>query len=1010
MLDLDEFAKGDEVDQAFVKENSVDGFGEIEAKAEETSNGDFSEEKKPFIQITSLEDVEMADLGSHDEPAMEKKQSDHNLSVKSKRGASATSSFYNSWTNPDRSLFRYDRYEETINMKGRNVATEFESLDQMLKRTGDEQAKLERLETKVARGMTAEEAVKELEEDDGAEVSKSTIGTWDGVFASCILNIFGVIMFLRLPWIVGQAGIWLGCGIILLSGVVVLLTTLSMSAICTSGRVFEGGAYYLISRSLGPEIGAAVGIMFSIGLCVAVSMYVIGFCETLVGNLGAIITGDELNDIRIWGFVLVTICLCMVLVGIGWIIKLQLFLLAFICFVILSFFIGSFTETDPGKGVIGFSDGLSGGNFGENSAPDFRPFQGVDYGFFQVFGIFFPAVTGIMAGANISGDLENPAENIPKGTLYAVGISLAVYLLMAIFIGIVGTRDGEGGDTNSGLHNDTLVMAYMTFWAPLIYGGIYAATFTSALASLVGAPRVLYKVASDNILPISYFAKLDAGGNPRRGYFLAYGVACCCIAIGELNVIAPLITPFFMITYALINYSCFMLETFKSPGWRPSFVWFNKWTAIVGAIFCVVIMFLTDYVSAFVASSIAFGIYKYVENTDIDINWGTAMESRSHVNALNAVLRLRKDKSHIKNFRPNILVHTGAPDDRKHLLYFGQTLREFQSMLIYCNISIGDYRRNIAEYRQTHQDGYIQSGVTIGRNGQPLPEYPKVKGLFNSVLAADFRTGNNMALQLCGIGALKANTMMMGFKEQWYDPKKENKHGKPSPSTKEYVGMIGDTLAMGMGVMICRHMDHIDWMQPTMYRDDLTVNVELGINTIDVWWLMDDGGLSILIPHIMTQHKFWRHPNTHIRMLIPATLADIPNLKKLADTFTRDLHLDIHVEPIDIGEGDMMESPMGQTVRIEMDKIHDFKNHKRKKVTERWMRIAELVREYSRQAAMVFITCPYPKDDVSAEEFMSRIDLVSNIPRSMVRANPEYVPTVLIRGAAKELYLTYYLE
>jgi len=1090
MLDLDAFAKGSDDEEEEENETKAEEQPpNIEDSKRETSG--------TIISVTSMDNVEMMPMNQEEDP--KRHVSDKNLSVNK---TSATSSFYNSWTNPDNSLFRHDRYEATINMKKRNVVSEFESLDRLLSQKGEEQAKLQRMETKIAMGMDMEEAAKE-------EPEKPKIGTWDGVFASCILNIFGVIMFLRLPWVVGQVGIWMGCGIILLSGVVVTLTTLSMSAICTSGRVFEGGAYYLISRSLGPEIGAAVGILFSIGLSVAVSMYVIGFCETLVDNLGAVITGNDLNDIRIWGFILVTICLGMVLFGIGWIIKLQLGLLAFLIIVILSFFVGCFTEEDAAKGVVKFGDGLSS-NFGENSGP-------ADGGedFFIVFGVFFPAVTGIMAGANISGDLENPAENIPKGTLYAVGISIATYLIMAIFIGIVGDRTPPGNSGDDGLIDNFLIMANMSVFGPLIYGGVYAATFTSALASLVGAPRVLYKVASDNILPISYFAKLDGGGNPVRGYFVAYGIACCCIAIGELNAIAPLITQFFMITYALINYSCFMLEIYKSPGWRPSFIYFNKWTAILGAIMCVVIMFLTDYISALVACSIAIGIYKYVQHADIDINWGTAMQSRSHVNALTALLKLRKDKSHIKNFRPNILVHVGAPDDRKHLLYFGQTLREFQSMVVYCNISIGDYRQNINEYRASHQDGYIQSGVTMGRNGQPLPETPKVKGLFNSVLAGDFRTGNHMALQLCGLGALKANTMMMGYKEEWYNSDRKQKsdkpkrierkpsqdeemvaellrddtqnHGndtlradaggelirddtkyntihladkfrakdgstirfegdtlredalqeielqkemeelekkrsdlreslkkepkkKPSPSNDEYVGMISDTLAMGMGVMICRHMENINWQEPTMYPKPNSVDVERGIETIDVWWLMDDGGLSILIPHMMSQHKFWRYHGTHIRMLIPCTLADIPNVKKLADTFTKDLHLDIHVEPVDIGEGENMESPMGQTVRIEMNKIHDVKNHSRKKVTERWMRIAEMVREYSRNAHMCFITLPNPDDKVSAEEYMSRIELVSNIPRTMVRANPDYVPTVLIRGAAKELYLTYYLE
>merc|ERR1719204_1058445 len=215
--------------------------------------------RQPVISITSLDDSGMVEMmEKKEEEELTKKTSDKNLSVDSKRKTgSSTSSFYNSWTNPNNSLFRNDRYEETINMRHRNVANEFESLEQLLKRTGEEQVKVQRMETKMAlQGMTEDE-VRDEEASEAAAEDKPKIGTWDGVFASCILNIFGVIMFLRLPWVVGQAGIWLACGIILLSGVVVLLT--------------------------------------------AVSMYVIGFCETLVGNVGIIFfdnpEGDPINDI-----------------------------------------------------------------------------------------------------------------------------------------------------------------------------------------------------------------------------------------------------------------------------------------------------------------------------------------------------------------------------------------------------------------------------------------------------------------------------------------------------------------------------------------------------------------------------------------------------------------------------------------------------------------------------------------------------------------------------------------
>eukprot|EP00494_Astrolonche_serrata_P025727 UN25988 len=339
--------------------------------------------------------------------------------------------------------------------------------------------------------------------------------------------------------------------------------------------------------------------------------------------------------------------------------------------------------------------------------PDYRKFEGVEYDFFSVFGVFFPAVTGIMAGANISGDLINPSENIPKGTLWAVGVSIFTYCIMAIFIGAVAERDGENADgtanTDGGSHNNKLIMTEISAWGPLILCGVYAATLTSALASLVGAPRILMKTAKDGLIDkLKFFAVTNENGDPIRGYFLAYGVSCAFIAIGELNQIAPLITMFFMITYALINWSVFALEFYKSPGWRPAFQHYNQWTALSGAILCVIIMFLANWAIAILSVLIAAGIYKYIEWSDPDVNWGTAMQSRHYSSALSSILRLRKDTAHVKTFRPKFLVLTGSVHERRHLVYFGQTLREFQSLIVYANISIGNYRQNLTKYRDSN--------------------------------------------------------------------------------------------------------------------------------------------------------------------------------------------------------------------------------------------------------------------------------------------------------------------
>ena len=324
-------------------------------------------------------------------------------------------------------------------------------------------------------------------------------------------------MFLRLPWVVGQAGVILTIVIILLAGFVVTLTALSMSAISTNGEIQAGGAYYMISRAIGPKIGGAIGLIFSIANGIAVALYIVGFCETFVDNLGSSgsLTGNELNDVRIYGLILLVICLIMVLIGVGWVIKLQLSLLALLVCSILSFLIGSFITSDNlDKGFLGWG----GSTLSDNLWPDFQKFDGIDYKFFDVFAVFFPAVTGIMAGANISGDLRNPSENIPKGTLWAIGVSTIVYIIMAIVAGAVANREY--------LISDSLFMVTVSFFGPLVLAGIYAATFSSALASLVGGPRLLQAVSKDKIIPsLGYFAETNDKGDPVRAYFVTF--FCC---------------------------------------------------------------------------------------------------------------------------------------------------------------------------------------------------------------------------------------------------------------------------------------------------------------------------------------------------------------------------------------------------------------------------------------------------------------------------------------------------
>ncbi|KAI8434405.1 hypothetical protein MSG28_012443 [Choristoneura fumiferana] len=286
------------------------------------------------------------------------------------------------------------------------------------------------------------------------------LGWIQGVLIPCLLNIWGVMLFLRISWVVSQAGIGLSLIIIAISAIVCVITTLSMSAICTNGEVKGGGIYYIISRSLGPEFGASVGIIFAFANAVAASMNTIGFCDSLndlMKTQGVKIIDNGLMDVRIVGTVALIVMCIICAVGMDWESKAQNFLIAIIVAAMVDFVVG--TLMGPGspdviaQGFVGFSTKT----FSDNFAPDWRYSEGLNQDFFSVFAIFFPSVTGIQAGANISGDLKDPASAIPKGTLLSLAISMVSYAAMVLFSGAGALRDASGNVTDLILKDNNTV-------------------------------------------------------------------------------------------------------------------------------------------------------------------------------------------------------------------------------------------------------------------------------------------------------------------------------------------------------------------------------------------------------------------------------------------------------------------------------------------------------------------------------------------------------------------------
>ncbi|VDM65821.1 unnamed protein product [Strongylus vulgaris] len=399
----------------------------------------------------------------------------------------------------------------------------------------------------------------------------------------------------------------MGSLIVLLASLVTTITAISTCAICTNGDVKGGGAYFLISRSLGPEFGGSIGLIFSVANAVGAAMYIVGFAETvrdLFREAGFKIIDADLWDVRIVGFITCIVLMSIIFIGTQFESRMQMFLLVILTASIIDYWIGSVFPPNNAA-ILRGATGYSYTTLFENLLPSFR---GED--FFSVFAVYFPAATGIMAGANISGDLADPQRAIPMGTLLAIGITTVVYLATVWMTGSTCVRYAEHSgrlafvcghscliDPNStdadgisppiwngtnfippecavnqtcpyGLMNYFQIMEMESLWGPLITAGIFAATLSSALASLVSAPKVFQAVCKDRLFPkIGYFAKaFGKNEEPRRAYVLTFIIAMCIIGIGDLNAIAPIISNFFLASYALINYACFDASFADSPG------------------------------------------------------------------------------------------------------------------------------------------------------------------------------------------------------------------------------------------------------------------------------------------------------------------------------------------------------------------------------------------------------------------------------------------------------------
>nr|XP_022904226.1 bumetanide-sensitive sodium-(potassium)-chloride cotransporter [Onthophagus taurus] len=919
-------------------------------------------------------------------------------------------------------------------------------------------------------------------EKNGLPISEGQLkfGWIQGVLVRCLLNIWGVMLFLRLSWVVAQAGVGESILLILTTTCVTAITSLSMSAISTNGVIKGGGTYYMISRSLGPEFGGSIGLIFSLANAVACAMYVVGFCEALQDLLGTFnvkIVDGNVQDIRIIGAITLVVITGIVIFGLKWEAKAQNVLLVILLVAIVDFFIGSLigpkNEHDIQRGFIGYNVSL----FNENFFPDYRVFEGVHHNFFSVFAIFFPAATGILAGANISGDLRDPQKAIPKGTLLSILLTSLSYILIAIVCGFTVMRENIVCENSTGVaemildnftqngtchvygsHHSFQVIELVSYFGPLIYAGCFAATLSSALASLVSAPKVFQALCEDKLYPYIFWYAKGYGQNnePVRGYILTFVIAMGFILIGELNLIAPLISNFFLAAYMLINFSTFHASLAKPVGWRPTFKYYNMWLSLLGAIMCVLVMFLISWWTALITFAAVLALYLIVSIRKPAVNWGSTTQAQIYKNALQAVHQLNSVEDHVKNYRPQILVLSGMPSARPALVEIAHLLTKNISMLVCGHINASPLHQRIRNLLNYKANSWLRA--------------LKIKAFYMQVDGLSFEEGARALLKASGIGKLRPNILLMGHKSDWQKCPKED--------LDQYFEVLHTSFDLHLSVGILRMQNGLDFSEKTEDGDNLPRNAsysqisqassnsdiyipetprsrtkentistcpnpeeEDGLKkknsvtdeggddeeesitkdklermfpfqkkqkktgTIDVWWLYDDGGLTLLLPYIISTRRNWNH--CKLRVFTLANKRDEleiehMNMASLLSKFRID-YSDLQIVP------DITNKPADETQTFFEGLIEDFRKPDNELITEsellavkdktnRHMRLRELLLEYSHEASLVVMSLPMPrKNIVSAPLYLAWLELLTK----------DMPPILLVRGNQTSV-LTFY--
>ncbi|KAK9505345.1 hypothetical protein O3M35_009426 [Rhynocoris fuscipes] len=667
-----------------------------------------------------------------------------------------------------------------------------------------------------------------------------TLGTFAGVFSPVALSMFSALLYLRVGYIVGNAGLLITLLQFFIAYIILIFTVTSICAISTNGAVEGGGAYFMISRTLGPEFGGSIGTLFFLANIVSSALYIVGCAEGFVQNFGPagylVIEGYEMKDSPWWRFTycsilnLVNLLVC--LVGAGMFAKISVMIFIIVCISLASVVI-SFFVVDPMQVPIpeanqlvqndtylvnGTYTGLSWETFRDNLYQGYtRDYTSKNYpmtDFATVFGVLFSGVTGIMAGANMSGELKDPGKSIPWGTMSAVLFTLISYLTVAVLSAATCSRFL--------MTNNYSYMMPINSLPVMITIGVLTATFSASLSNLIGSSRVLEALAKDNIYGrlLKWFSKGVYKGNPVWAVVLSWLLVQIVLFIGSLNVIAQINSVLFLLSYLATNLACLGLDLTSAPNFRPSFKMFNWSTALIGLVGTLIMMFVINPMYAAASIVLCFLLIVLLHlfsPSSQTADWGSLTQALIFHQVRKYLLMLDSRKEHVKFWRPQVLLLVRNPRSSTPLVHFVNDMKK-SGLYVLGHVITG---REFSEF-DTDPTVYLYP------HWLSLVDHLKVKAFVELTVAKTVREGLSHLTHISGLGAMKPNTIVLGFRDnqtpldyfqragsEYITDKFETEGSKlfevrdndSQVDDIEFVHLIGDILRMQKNICVARHFN-----------------------------------------------------------------------------------------------------------------------------------------------------------------------------------------------------------